>query len=103
VFALAADYASRLDFGEHLAGRVPELSSYVGGIAAILASLSYIPQERKAWPLGSTKDFSLGMLTALTLLRLGIVYGVLRGDWVIDTANAIGSALAAHLPWLPAT
>jgi MtN3 and saliva related transmembrane protein len=83
---------------------MPELSSYVGGIAAILASLSYVPQVRKAWPPGSTKNLSLGMPTTLTLgLGLWIVYGVLRGDWVIDTATAIGSALAAHLPWLQAT
>ena len=83
---------------------MPELSSYVGGIAAILASLSYIPQVRKAWPRGSTKDLSLGMLAALTLgLGLWIVYGVLRGDWVIITANAIGATLAAHRPWLQAT
>jgi MtN3 and saliva related transmembrane protein len=75
---------------------MPELSSCVGGIAAILASLSYIPQVRKAWPRGSTKDLSLGMLAALTLgLGLWIVYGVLRGDWVIITANAIGATLAA--------
>jgi MtN3 and saliva related transmembrane protein len=75
---------------------MPELSSCVGGIAAILASLSYIPQVRKAWPRGSTKDLSLGMLAALTLgLGLWIVYGVLRGDWVIISANAIGATLAA--------
>ena len=75
---------------------MPELSSCVGGIAAILASLSYIPQVRKAWPRGSTKDLSLGMLAALTLgLGLWIVYGVLRGDRVIITANAIGATLAA--------
>ena len=75
---------------------MPELSSCVGGIAAILASLSYIPQVRKAWPRGSTKDLSLGMLAALTLgLGLWIVYGVLRGDRVIITANAIGTTLAA--------
>jgi MtN3 and saliva related transmembrane protein len=75
---------------------MPELSSYVGGIAAILASLSYIPQVRKAWPRGSTKDLSLGMLAALTLgLGLWSVYGMLGGDWVIIAANAIGATLAA--------
>jgi MtN3 and saliva related transmembrane protein len=36
------------------------------------------------------------MLTALTMgLALWIVYGVLRGDWVIISANAIGATLAA--------
>jgi MtN3 and saliva related transmembrane protein len=70
--------------------------TYVGGAAAFLASLSYVPQVRKAWPRGSTKDLSLHMLTALTLgLGLWIVYGVLRGDWVIISANAIGTTLAS--------
>jgi MtN3 and saliva related transmembrane protein len=69
---------------------------YVGGAAAFLASLSYIPQVRKAWPRGSTEDLSLGMLTALTLgLALWIIYGVLQGDWVIVSANAVGTTLAA--------
>lgn len=36
------------------------------------------------------------MLTALTLgLGLWIVYGILRGDWVIISANAVGATLAA--------
>jgi MtN3 and saliva related transmembrane protein len=73
-----------------------EIATYVGGIAAFLASLSYIPQVRKAWPKGSTKDLSIHMLTALTIgLGLWIVYGILRGDWVIILANAIGTTLAA--------
>jgi MtN3 and saliva related transmembrane protein len=73
-----------------------ELVTYVGGAAAFLSSLSYIPQVRKAWPPGSTKDLSLHMLAALTLgLGLWILYGILRGDWVIVFANAIGATLAA--------
>ncbi|MBR0868956.1 hypothetical protein JQ633_01190 [Bradyrhizobium tropiciagri] len=73
-----------------------ELASYVGGIAAFLASLSYIPQVQKAWPRGSTGDLSLGMLAALTLgLSLWVVYGLLRHDWVVVGANAIGTTLAA--------
>ena len=71
-----------------------KFSPYIGGIAAILASLSYVPQVRKAWPRGATKDLSLGMLTTLTAgLGFWIVYGVLRGDWVIISANAVGPRL----------
>ena len=67
---------------------------YVGGTAAFLASLSYIPQVKKAWPRGSTKDLSLSMLSALTLgLTLWLVYGLLRGDWVIIVANSLGASL----------
>jgi hypothetical protein len=55
---------------------------FIGVIAALLASLSYLPQVRKAWPRGSTGDLSLGMLSALTLgLGLWVVYGAIEGDW----------------------
>jgi MtN3 and saliva related transmembrane protein len=70
-------------------------SPYVGALAAFLASLSYVPQVRKAWPRGSTGDLSLGMLAALTLgLTLRILYGVIQGDWIIIGSNAVGATLA---------
>ncbi|WP_223153659.1 PQ-loop domain-containing transporter [Bradyrhizobium japonicum] len=54
---------------------------YLGGIPALLASLSYVPQVREAWPRGSTEDLSLFMLWALTLgLGFWIVYAVIRLD-----------------------
>ena len=74
------------------------LDSYapcIGGIAAFLASLSYIPQVRKAWPRKSTKDLSLSMLTTLTLgLGLWTVYGLIQGDLVIVLANVVGATLS---------
>jgi MtN3 and saliva related transmembrane protein len=39
---------------------------WIGVCAAVLTSLSYIPQVRKAWRRGSTSDLSLKMLVALT-------------------------------------
>jgi MtN3 and saliva related transmembrane protein len=69
---------------------------WIGVCAAVLTSLSYIPQVRKAWPRGSTKDLSLHMLVVLTSgLLLWIGYGVLKGDWVIIAANSVGAALSA--------
>jgi MtN3 and saliva related transmembrane protein len=71
---------------------------WVGACAAILSSLSYVPQVRKAWPRGSTSDLSLKMLMALTAgLMLWIGYGVLKGDWVIVGANSVGAALTASV------
>ena len=68
---------------------------YVGALAALLSSLSYVPQVRKAWPRGSTSDLSLTMLAVLTLgLSLWIVYGFIRGDWVIIAANSVGASLS---------
>jgi MtN3 and saliva related transmembrane protein len=67
----------------------------VGALAALLTSLSYIPQVRKAWPRGSTRDLSLKMLIALTSgLVLWVVYGALRGDWTIIAANIVGASLS---------
>jgi MtN3 and saliva related transmembrane protein len=67
----------------------------VGALAALLTSLSYIPQVRKAWPRGSTRDLSLKMLTALTSgLLLWVLYGALRGDWTIIIANLVGASLS---------
>jgi|SRR5215203_133503 len=67
----------------------------LGAVAALLTSLSYIPQVIKAWPRNSTHDVSLKMLLALTLgLTLWIVYGVLKNDWVLTSANGVGVLLA---------
>jgi MtN3 and saliva related transmembrane protein len=71
---------------------------WIGICAAILTSLSNIPQVQKAWPRGSTCDLSLRMLLALTTgLALWIVYGILKSDWVIVAANGAGAALSASV------
>jgi MtN3 and saliva related transmembrane protein len=71
------------------------LIPWIGIGAAVLTSLSYIPQVRKAWPRGSTSDLSLKMLVVLTSgLVLWIGYGLLKGDWVIVAANSVGAALS---------
>ena len=68
---------------------------WIGGLAALLTSLSYIPQVQKAWPRGSTKDLSVKMLAVLTSgLVLWIGYGLLKEDWVIILANGVGAALS---------
>lgn len=75
-----------------------QLMSWIGAAAAVLTSLSYIPQVRKAWPRGSTGDLSLKMLSALTTgLVLWIVYGLLREDWVIVAANGVGATLSGSV------
>ncbi|MGX0961434.1 SemiSWEET family sugar transporter [Bradyrhizobium sp. 521_C7_N1_3] len=75
------------------------LAPCIGGIAAFLASLSYVPQIRKAWPRGSADDLSRFMLATLPLgLGLWIIYGSIRGDWMIVAANGVGATLAAIFP-----
>ena len=68
---------------------------WIGGVAALLTSLSYIPQVQKAWPHGATKDLSVKMLAVLTLgLVIWIGYGLLKEDWVIILANGVGATLS---------
>lgn len=72
------------------------LIPWIGIGAAVLTSLSYIPQVQKAWPRGSTEDLSLKMLVVLTTgLLLWVGYGLLKADWVIVAANSVGAALSA--------
>jgi MtN3 and saliva related transmembrane protein len=74
----------------------PGIIPWIGISAAVLTSLSYIPQVRKAWPRGSTKDLSLHMLIVLTSgLSLWVGYGLLKADWVIVAANGVGATLSA--------
>jgi len=74
------------------------LIPWIGACAAVLTSLSYLPQVQKAWPRGSTSDLSLKMLVTLTArLVLWIGYGLLRSDWVIVAANSVGASLSANV------
>jgi MtN3 and saliva related transmembrane protein len=74
------------------------LIPWIGGCAALLTSLSYLPQVQKAWPRGSTKDLSLKMLVALTTgLLLWVCYGLLKGDWILLAANGVGATLAGSV------
>jgi MtN3 and saliva related transmembrane protein len=71
------------------------MTTSLGVLAAALTSLSYIPQVRKALPRGSTHDLSFKTLIVLTTgLGLWCVYGLVRADFVIVFANAIGALLA---------
>ncbi len=69
--------------------------SFIGGAAALLTSLSYLPQVVKAWPKGSTDDLSLKTLTALTSgLALWITYGFFKEDFVLIVANFVAATLS---------
>lgn len=68
----------------------------IGAAAALLSTLAYIPQVKKAWPSGATDDLSLRMLVALDGgLVLWIIYGAFKQDWVIAAANAVGATLVS--------
>ena len=71
---------------------VPEL---IGYCAALLTTLSFLPQ---AWLTFRTKDvrgISLGMYSVFTVgVALWLLYGLMMGAWPIVAANAVTLALA---------
>lgn len=67
-----------------------DLTSVTGAVAAICTTASYFPQLKKCWETGKAGDLSLHMFTALSLgIALWVVYGVMRKDWIIITANSV--------------
>ena len=74
------------------------LETAIGVIAAMLTSLSYIPQVKKVRAGQSTEDLSLRTLIALTCgLVLWIVYGAIKADWIIIAANITGTCLTGYV------
>lgn len=70
----------------------------IGLCAALLSSLSYVPQVRKVLAGQPTDDLSLHTLMALTAgLLLWVLYGALSSDWIIIFANALGASLTGFV------
>ena len=67
-----------------------ELETMLGSLAAFCTTVANVPQLKKCWESGSAGDLSLRMLVTLaTGVALWIVYGGLRRDAVIMTANGV--------------
>lgn len=68
---------------------------WIGFLAAVLTTLSFVPQ---AWLTFKTRDvsgISLGMYSAFTLgVALWLVYGLMLGAWPLILANAVTLSLA---------
>jgi MtN3 and saliva related transmembrane protein len=74
------------------------LETVVGATAALLSSLSYIPQVKKVWSGQPTDDLSSRTLIALTSgLVLWVVYGAIKADWIIVVANLVGASLTGFV------
>ena len=67
----------------------------VGYAAAILTTVSFVPQALKSWQTRDLSGVSLAMYSLFTLgVALWLVYGVMLGSWPIIAANSITLALA---------
>ena len=71
------------------------LADAVGSAAAVLTTLSFLPQALHTFRTRDVSGISLVMYSALTLgVALWLVYGWLLGSWPIIIANVITVLLA---------
>jgi MtN3 and saliva related transmembrane protein len=76
------------------------LTNALGGLAAFLTTVANVPQVIKCFRTRKAGDLSKKMLIALAMgFALWLVYGVMRGDVIIMTANAVSLCLVAILLW----
>lgn len=67
----------------------------IGFFAAILTTISFLPQVVKVWQTRSAKDVSLGMYLLFSVgVSLWLVYGILVQSWPIILSNFITLLLA---------
>lgn len=70
-------------------------SEWIGSLAAILTTISFIPQVWQICKTRHTKDISLRMYVLFTCgVGLWLIYGILLAAWPIIIANAVTLALA---------
>jgi MtN3 and saliva related transmembrane protein len=68
----------------------------IGFVAAILTTVSFLPQVLKVWQTRSARDVSLGMYLLLSLgVALWLIYGVFIHSWPIILSNLITLILAS--------
>ena len=68
---------------------------WIGALASVLTTISFVPQVWRVWKTRSTHDLSLIMYLIFTTgVALWLVYGVMIGSWPIIVGNAITVVLA---------
>ncbi len=71
---------------------------WLGILAGILTTVSFLPQVMKTWKSRSAKDLSLGMFLIFSLgIALWLVYGILINDLPVILANMVTLVLSLTL------
>lgn len=73
----------------------------IGGVAAVLTTIAFLPQVIKSWRSGSTRDVSLGMFLILnTGIVLWLIYGLALGSLPLILANGVTLFLTGTIMFL---
>jgi MtN3 and saliva related transmembrane protein len=71
---------------------------YLGFIAAVLTSVSFVPQVYKIWKTNDTQSISLTMFLLFTSgVMCWLVYGYFRNDIAITIANGFTLTLSMYI------
>lgn len=74
------------------------LTDLIGTLAAILTTISFLPQALHTFRTKDVRGISLGMYSAFTLgVALWLIYGLLLGAWPVVIANLVTLALASTI------
>ena len=75
-----------------------QIVDFIGSIAAVLTTGSFVPQALHTFRTKDVKGISLAMYSAFTVgMGLWLVYGILMDAWPIIIANAITLSLAVSI------
>jgi MtN3 and saliva related transmembrane protein len=73
----------------------PHAIELIGALAAVLTTISFVPQAWKTWRTRDVSGISLIMYAVFTVgVGMWLVYGWLLGAWPIIVANAVTFTLA---------
>jgi len=73
---------------------VPDFTDLTGSLAALLTTLSFLPQVFKTWRTGSAGDFSWIWIAGFgTGLALWLIYGLALGSLPLVGANGVTLSL----------
>ena len=74
------------------------LIDLIGSVAAVLTTVSFVPQVWHSLKTRDVSGISLGMYSAFTIgVARWLVYGLLLWSWPLIIANSITLALAATI------
>lgn len=74
------------------------LTDLIGTLAAILTTVSFLPQALHTFRTKDVKGISLGMYSAFTAgVALWLAYGLLLNAWPVVIANCVTLALASAI------
>lgn len=79
----------------------PALTEIIGMVAAILTTVSFVPQVWHSFQTRDVSGISLPMYSIFTVgIALWLGYGVLLGAWPLIVANGITLSLASTILWM---